>query len=174
MSRIDYHHGRANADFETVQLSNAMRGWKSNYGDFVDYYRLDPDATQYDDVYEEVLSGGRKYKPVIRLGCLHVSLLQGENDWDDKGFYYNDDIRALVPYEIYTGSGMPLADMDTGAYELDRIVYKQKVFRVVEINVRGQIIEHPNIVAIDATQLKPDELHEDPLLAVYGEGNLAP
>ena len=40
--------------------------------------------------------------------------------------------------------------------------------------MRGQIVEHPNIVAIDATQLKPDELHEDPLLAVYGEGNLAP
>lgn len=174
MARIDFHRGRASSDFETLRMYSAMRGWSQGYGDYVDYYRLNQAATQFDDVYDEVTGNGRQYLPVVRLGCLHVQLIQGANDWDDKGFYMNDDIRAMVPYDVYEGTGMPVADLDTGLYEMDRIVYKQKVFKVVEIDIRGQIKERPVLVAIDATQLKPDELHEDPLFAVYGEGNLAP
>jgi hypothetical protein len=167
MSRVDGHSGRATADFETTRMYETMRGYKGDYGDWVDYYRLDPAVTAFDPVYEEVTGTGRQYLPVVRLGCLHVTLVQGANTMGDKGFYYNDDLRAIVPYDVYEGSGMTMADLDTGQWEMDRIVYKQKVFQVNLIAIAGQIQERPTVVAIDASQVKPDQLIEDALFAGY-------
>jgi hypothetical protein len=169
LARIDGHAGRATSDFETVRLFDGLRGWKGQYGDWVDYYRLDPAVTYFDDVYEEVTGNGRQYLPVVRLGCLHVALIQGGNTMGDKGFYMNDDIRALVPYDIYEGTGMSLSDLNTGTYEMDRIVYKSKVFQVNLISIAGQIQERPTMVAIDASQVKPDQLIEDTLFRQYEE-----
>lgn len=146
-----------------------MRGWQGNYGDWVDYYRLDPAGTSFDPVYEEVTATGRRYLPPVRLGCLHVTLVQGGDTQGDKGFYYADDLRALVPYDMYEGTGMELADLDTGTFEQDRVVYKQKVFGVTLISIAGQIQDRPTVVAIDASQLKPDQLIEDQLWAQYAD-----
>jgi hypothetical protein len=167
MARIDWHHGRATADFETSRMYSGMRGWKKEYGDWVDYYRLDPSTTYFDPIYEEVTGTGRNYLPLVRLGCLHVKLIQGGNTMGDKGFYMNNDIRATVPYDVYEGTGMELSDLDTGNYEMDRIVYKQKVYQVTLITEGGQINERPTVVAIDASQVKPDQLIEDTLFAQY-------
>ncbi len=138
-----------------------MRGWQGNFGDWVDYYRLDPAKTYFDDVYEEVTGSGRNYLPPVRLPCLHVTEIQGGNTQGDKGFYMNNDIRVIVAYDVYEGAGMPLSDLNTGRFEMDRLVYKQKVFQVTLINIEGQIQERPTTVSIDATQLKADELYED-------------
>jgi hypothetical protein len=92
---------------------------------------------------------------------MHVTEIQGGNTQGDKGFYMNNDLRCVVPYNLYSGVGMSQSDIDTGTYEMDRIVYKTKVFEVQLISIEGQIEDRPTIVAIDATQLKADQLVED-------------
>jgi hypothetical protein len=146
-----------------------MVAWSQNYGDWVDYYRFDRDRTTWDDLYNEVTGTGRSYQNPIRLSCLHVTFLVGENEWDEKGFYMSDALRATIPYNVYTQSGMVLADINTGEYMNDRLMYKTKVYRITQINESGQIQERPTVVSIDALQLKSDEMVEDAVWLNYSE-----
>lgn len=167
MARIDSHQGRATSDFETSRMFEGMQGWQKSFGDWVDYYRLDRARTTWDEVYEEVTGPGRIYQTPIRLACQHVTLLPGAQQWDDKGGYYSNALRAVIAYDTYTQSGMVLADIDTGKYQFDRIVYKNKVYRVTNLDEEGQIEERETVVAIDALQMKADELVEDQQFADY-------
>lgn len=161
MARIDRHRGRATSDFETTRIYSGMRDFQENYGDWIDYFRFDRARTSWDDVYDEVTGPGRVYQTPIRLGVQHVTMIPGPQEWDDKGGYYSNAIRVIVSYELYTRAGMPMADIDTGDYEFDRLIYKNKVYRTTNLDIEGQIQERPTIVSIDALQLKPDELVED-------------
>jgi hypothetical protein len=54
-------------------------------------------------------------------------------------------------------------------YLRDRIVYDNKVFRVMKINVLGQIQRRDLIVSIEATQVRGDELVNDAQFAKYSD-----
>ena len=45
MARIDWHAGKFSADLETKRDFEGMEGWASRYGDWINYYKLDQDAT---------------------------------------------------------------------------------------------------------------------------------
>lgn len=161
MARIDSHSGKATSDFETTRIYEAQRGWEKNYGDTVLYFPFDRSKTTFDDVYDEVTGPGRVYKTAVQLACQHVTVVPGPQEWDSQGAYQSNALRAVCSYEIFTRSGMVLADIHTERYTFDRIVYKDKVYRVTRIDEEGQIQERPTVVAIDANQLRPDELIED-------------
>lgn len=169
MARIDHHGGRATADFETNRIQGAMRAWQVHYGTWIDYFRFDRARTTWDDVYDEVTGAGRAYQTPIRLACQHVTFFVGPQEYDNAGGYYSNAIRATVSYEIYSKSGMPLTDIDTGLYQFDRIVYKDKVYRVTNLQTEGQIQDRETIVTLDANQLRADELVEDVLFHDFSE-----
>jgi hypothetical protein len=153
--------GRFNTDAETLRMFDGMRGWENAYGDYILYFELNSQQTQYDDVYNEAIGVGRVYNNPIRLPCLHVTHMRGENENGEVGFYYNDDLTATVSSQMFQTSGMILARVDTGEYMRDRLVYDQKVFRVTKLSVLGQIQERDTIISIEATEVKPDELVDD-------------
>jgi hypothetical protein len=62
---------------------------------------------------------------------------------------------------------MDYEDIKTGNYLKDRVVYDRKVFRVVQISIRGQMQRRDIIVAISTTQVKPDELVMDAQFAAW-------
>lgn len=168
MARIDSHTGgRASSDFETTRIFSGMKGWQKNYGDTLTYYPFDRARTSWDDVYDEVMGPGRIYQTPVQLDCQHVTIFPGPQEWDNAGAYQSSALRAIVSYEIFTKSGMTLADLNTERYTYDRIVYKEKVYRVTQINEEGQIQERPTVVAIDANQLRNDELVEDQVFSNY-------
>lgn len=170
MSRLDNKTGgRFDSNLETLRILDGMDGWQENYGDYVDYYRLNESASQWDDVFEEAIEGGVVFDGPFRLACWHVTHVRGGNEYSDTGFYYNDSVSAITSYRHYTHTGMSMADIDTGRYMKDRLVYDQKVFKITEIAVRGQIQQRDIIIAIQATQVKPDELMDSPQFARYGE-----
>jgi hypothetical protein len=161
MSKLDFKVGRWTADVETDQIYFAMRGWRDVSGDWIDYYKYNSASTVMGDIYDEAEGPGRVYYPPIRIPVLHVTLIPGENQNTDMGFYYNDTLSVICAFDQFTASGLDYADVEQGNYLKDRIYYNQKVFRVLSMNPRGKIQERPTMVAIDCTQLKPDELVDD-------------
>lgn len=167
MGRLDWKKGRFSADQETDRMFKGMRGWRDVSGDWLDYYRFDAAATQIDPIYDEAVGQGRVYKPPVRIPCLHVTHIEGENENSDTGFYYNDTLSATIAFDQFVGVGMDYADIRTGNYLKDRLYYDQKVFRVIQLAIRGQIQQRDIIVGLDATQVKPDELVDDVLFSQF-------
>lgn len=170
MSRLDFKKGRFSSDFETDQVFEAMEGWQSSYGDTIRYYRFEAAASQMDPVYDEAVGVGRVYKPFITVPCQHVIHLPGANEYGEYGMYYNDTLAATISFQAFTGVGLVLADIENGNYLDDRVLYDRKIFRVVQLNIRGQIQQRDIIVAMQAQQMKPDELVDDPEFAEWSQG----
>jgi hypothetical protein len=147
-----------------------MEGWRDTTGDFLRYFRYDSGASQIDPVYDEATGTGRVYYPLIVVPCQHVIHVEGENEYGEYGMYYNDSLAATISFAAFTGVGLHLADIETGNYLDDRVLYDRKIFRVVQLLVRGQIQQRDIIIALQATQLKPDELVDDPQFAEWSLG----
>lgn len=171
MSRIDHKRGRLNADQATDKIFTAMRGYAENNGDWIAYYRLNKLATTYGSVYDEATGQGLVYQPAVRVQCLHVIHIDGpKQDGGGKGFYYNDALNATIAFDLFLQAGMTLADIQTGNYENDRVLYDRKLFEVTQLSVEGQIQQRDIIVGLEATQLKPDELVNDTMFAAWSVG----
>jgi hypothetical protein len=170
MSRMDYKRGRFNPDFETDQIFEGMRGWQSIDGDWVNYYRFDEAQSEIHPIYDEPTGDGLKWIAPVRVEALHVTHVEGGNEDSDRGFYYNDDLDVVVPFDLFIQAGMEMADINTGNYLKDRIVYDRKVFRIKTIAIRGQMQQRDIIVGITGTQLKPDELVWDTQFADWAPG----
>jgi hypothetical protein len=170
MARIDDKRGRFNNDQATDSILKGLRGYAENNGDWLWYYRFDPLATVMDDVYDEATDGGLKYKPPVRMQCLHVTHVEGGNEDSDLGFYYNDDLDATIAFDLFLQAGMVLADIETGNYIKDRVVYDRKLFAVKQLAVQGQVQQRDIIIGLSATQVKPDELVNDTQFAKWSLG----
>ena len=172
MARIDSKRGRFNNDQATDSILQGMRGYAENNGDWLAYYRFDPLASVMDDVYDEPAtgSGGLKYKPLVRVECLHVTHIEGGNENSDLGFYYNDDLDASIAFDLFLQAGMSMADIETGNYLKDRVVYDRKLFAVTQLAVEGQIQQRDIVIGLSATQIKPDELVNDVQFAAWSLG----
>jgi hypothetical protein len=170
MSRLDYKHGRFNSDFETDRIFSAMEGWRRSYGDVVRYYRYNAAGSQMDPVYDEAVGSGRAYYPPIAVPCQHVTHVQGENEYGEYGMYYNDTLTGYVSFQAFIGVGLTYADIETGNYLDDRVLYDRKIFRVTQLITQGQIQQRDIIVLLRASQMKPDELVDDPTFANWSQG----
>jgi hypothetical protein len=170
MARIDTKHGRQNNDQATDKILQAMRGYAENNGDWITYYRFNDAATVMDPVYDEAIGQGLVYSPPVRVQCVHVIHVEGGNENGDKGFYYNDDLDATIAFDLFLEAGMTMADIQTGNYDVDRLLYDRKLFRVTQLSVEGQIQERDIIIGLSATQLKPDELVNDVQFAAWSLG----
>ena len=147
-----------------------MKGWQKTYGDVIRYFRFNPAASQIDPVYDEATGAGRQYFPPIAVPCQHVTHVQGENEYGEYGMYYNDSLTAFISFSSFTGVGLTYADIETGNYIDDRVLYDRKVFRVVQLITQGQIQQRDLIILLRGVQLKPDELVDDPEFATWSLG----
>jgi hypothetical protein len=147
-----------------------MEGWRDTTGDFLRYFKYDSSASEMDPVYDEATGTGRAYFAPIVVPCQHVIHVEGENEYGEYGMYYNDSLSATISFAAFTGVGLRMADIETGNYLDDRVLYDRKIFRVVQLLVRGQIQQRDIIIALQATQLKPDELVDDTVFAEWSLG----
>ena len=170
MSKLDYKRGRWNPDSETDEIFQAIRGWQSIDGDWVNYFRFDEAHSQIHPIYDEPTGSGLLWLVPVRVEALHVEHVEGSNENGDRGFYYNDDLDVTVPFDLFIQAGMSMADINTGNYLKDRVVYDRKVFRIKTIAIRGQMQQRDIIVGIEGTQLKPDELVWDGQFSDWAPG----
>ena len=171
MARIDWKRSqRFNPDSDTQKIFKALKGWGSSMGDAVMYYRWNSDLTTMDPGYDEGTGNGLIYAPGFILPCQHVTHMEGKNEYGEYGFYYNDDLDAQIAFDRFIEAGMSYADIATGNYLKDRVLYDRKLFRVTALAIRGQMQERDIIVGMSATQLKPDELVNDVQFADWSLG----
>lgn len=169
MSRLDWKRGRFDMDAETDRIFSGLEGYQDVTGDWLDYYRFDKEHSVMDDIYDEATGIGRQFLPAIQIPAIHVTHVEGENKNGDMGFYYNDDLEATFSFRSFQGVGLTLADIKTGNYLKDRVVYDDKVFRVEQLSIEGQIQRRDIIVQLRSTQMKPDELIDDPQFSRWSD-----
>ena len=171
MSRLDAKsQGRFNTDVETSKVLDVLTDYGKGQGDWLDYYHLDEENSQYDPIFDEPVGAGRVFT-LTQMPAIHVHLIYGANQYGDFGMYYNDEIAASISYRLFEQAGMTEADIRDGRYERDRVVYKEKVFRITTLNIQGQIQRREIIVGLEGSQLKPDELVGDVAFAKYAQKN---
>jgi hypothetical protein len=158
--------------YETNDIFNALAGWQSVDGDWADYYRFNPGLSDIDPIYDEPVGNGLVYNPPVRIQAQHIEHVEGANENSENGFYFNDDAALIVAFDKVLQAGMDYEDIKTGKYLKDRVVYDRKVFRVVQISIRGQMQRRDIIVAISTTQVKPDELVNDTIFKEWSPGGL--
>lgn len=168
MGRLDWKKGRFDQRYEVAQIEGALRGYQgSQIEDSVDYWRFDRANSQMDDVYNEGYGTGLVFHPSVNVPALHVTHNEGGRTGQLEGFYFNDDLYVTTSYDMFTRTGLTNADVQHQKYLKDRIIYDGIVFRVNSIQILGQVDRRDVIVSIEGTQVKPDELSNDPQFAAY-------
>jgi hypothetical protein len=161
MGRLDFGAGRFTADYEMRDIHSSLRGWQSEFGDRVLYYRFWGEESEVHDIWDEATGGGRVWHPPAEVEVLHVTHVEGGQEDRDQGLYYNDNLYITASFEQLKRLGMTEMDLQSQAYLRDRIVYDFRVFKVTRIQVMGQIQRRDAIVSIEGTQVKPDEMLND-------------
>lgn len=157
--------------YELERQDRDISIYQDVYGTEVQWWFYDRTNSETDDVYDEgAFFGGRRWDGPHRVPVLSAMHLQGPDSTDDGGQYNVDHIQLRVSYNQLQRIGFgPLPDQDTTTHYSDRFVYDNKVFTVDSISVRGQFEQTGRdvIVAITATQLRPDDLVNDVDFARY-------
>lgn len=162
MSRLDWKRGRFSMDLETNEIEGALRGRQDQTGDEVHYYRFLEADSEMDDLYDEGSGAGRVFAGPIPVPVMHATHEEGPAEQRREGFYYNDNLHVTAGYVMLRRIGLTDMDINTQSYLKDRIVYDGRVFRVLKIEVLGQIQRRDVIVSLDATQMRADEFTGDP------------
>jgi len=168
MGRIGWKGGRFSVDWETNEIYRGLRDWQRWTGDQFQYFRFAYDQSDADPVYgEATLPKGRVYFGPNLIPALHVIHVEGDNQNTENGFYYNDAIHCTLSFDQVKRTGLERMDLSTQNYLKDRLVYDNKVFRVTNIQILGQIQQRDIIITIDGTQVQPDEMVNDLQFAQY-------
>lgn len=172
MGRLDWKRGRFNTDFEVGQIEGAIRGYQgSQIQDSVEYFRFHRADSQSGDVYDEGYGVGLVFHPSVNLPALHVTHTEGgqQSGEDNSGFYFGDTIYVTTSFQIFNRTGLTQADVHHERYLKDRVLYDGLIFRVETINILGQVNEQDTVVSFEGTQIKPDEMSNDPQFAEYAQ-----
>ena len=163
MGRLDWKRGRFDTDFETNEINQSLRGHqRSQVGDSVDYYRFEREFSEMHNVYDEGHGAGRVFRPPVSLPVLHATHDEGVRDDEDTGFYWNDNIYITASYEQVRRTGLTFMDIQHQGYLKDRLEYDGLIFKVTAVRVVGQINRRDTVVSIEGTQVRDDELVNDP------------
>jgi hypothetical protein len=163
MGRLDFGAGRFSADYETNDIAESLRGWQTEFGDQILYYRFWMEESTQSNIWGEAGgSRGRIWHPPDTVEVLHATHVEGSMENRDQGAYYNDDLYVTASFDQLRRLGMTEMDLQHQSYLRDRIVYDFRVFRVTRIQVMGQIQRRDVVVSIEGAQVKPDEMLNDP------------
>jgi hypothetical protein len=166
--RSGWKGGRFSVDYETGSIYRGLRDWQRWTGESFNYYRFEYDWSSVDSVYGEADSPlGRVYFGPNLIPALHIMHTEVNNESNEDGFYENSTIHVTLSYNQLTRLGLTRMDIETKNYLKDRFVYKTRVFRVTTMEILGKIQERDIIVAIDATQVKPEEMANDKQFSMY-------
>lgn len=170
MGRLDWKRGRFDTRYEVNQIELATKGYQgSEISDSVEYFRYDQVDSVSNDIFDEGFGVGLKFHPSVNIPALHVTHNEGvqEHGEDESGFYFGDTLYVTTTYDIFTRTGMLQTDVHHERYLKDRILYDGIIFRVESIQILGQISERDVIVSMEGSQVKPDEMANDPQFAQY-------
>ncbi|MEV4576029.1 hypothetical protein AB0K16_22565 [Nonomuraea jabiensis] len=174
MARLDRKSGRFNVVYESDEIDGALEGYQGVYGQEIAYYRYSRAESSFHPVYGEAAGTGRVFYTPVDVPVLQVIREEGAADQREAGLYWTDSIHVIASFGHLSKTGLTELDIAHGSYLNDRMAYDGRIFRVTAIHVLGQIRRRDFIVSIDATQLKREDLINDPAFSNWWSSEQVP
>ena len=163
--------GRFRIDLERRSIAAGIDyDLQRQVGQSIEWWKFDPENTDVDPVYDVGDSdGGRRYTGPIVIPTINAVILQGEPRQTERGFYNTDVLRAFINITEVDKSLQDSISEALNDYLLDRIVYRDQVFIPTRVYPRGLIEDKYTIFSLDAEQVNPEQLVNDPQFLQYAE-----
>lgn len=140
---------------------------RSPVGQWATWWTWDSEGTDVDPIYDTgQWEGGRKWKDPIRIPTYGAFLAQGMTVQNDRGFYQTDLLRVSLSVANVRRL-IPSLLTSPDQHHRDRIVYRDEVFIPTRIYLRGLVRQQYTVVSVDANQVNPEELINDPQFQEY-------
>lgn len=163
--------GRFNMRYETASMYRGMKEFQNEVGYTVQWYKFNKPATTLDSIYDEgnvmSTSGGRRWYPPIPMPFISILRREGTESQTETGFYTTDTIHLVGTSDQLRKAGLTGLDTDTDDPLLDRFIFNGVVFSPVSIQVEAHIENRYHTIGLDAKEVDPAELIDDPDFAKY-------
>lgn len=161
--------GRFDSIYEVESIGVGIdQDLQNPVGQYVDWWVFDPTHTKTDPVYDvgDYVEIGRQWRNPFRVPVVMATIVQGSSYQNERGFYTKDNlsmvINAVVMYEL-----LPDMAYTPDRHLADRITYRGKLFTPTLIYPKGHIQDHLVVTRIDAEEVKPEEVVNDPQFAAW-------
>ena len=160
--------GRFRIDDEIANIRDGMQqDLRMPVGQSVQWWVFNQELTTADvvfDVATDKSPDGRYWDRPFTLPCLSAEVIQGETHHDERGFYNVDRLHLTVSFADIQRL-LPDLPNNTDIHLKDRVGFRGALYQPFQIWSRGQVADHYTVVSIDALQVKPDEVVNDPQFA---------
>lgn len=159
--------------YDLKRMDRDIELHQRTFGTVVQWYFYDPEASVYDDVYDEgqaAPGGGRRWKGPTPVPVLSANRREGQKVITDDGMYVVDTIDLRLSYEQSRKVGLiPEMSQNQEQHYSDRFVYDNLVWGIRDISITGQFEPSGRdiMVRILGVRLRPDELVNDPDFAKW-------
>lgn len=129
----------------------------------MDWWVWAPERSAVDDVYDvgSYKGDGRQYLPPFQMPVVQATIVQGENYMNDRGFYTTD----ITAFTINAGEVyhlLPTLLSDPNIHLKDRLRWRGALFIPTRIYPKGYIQRRFATVVVEASQVNPEEVVNDP------------
>jgi len=167
--------GRFDTRYELKGIFEGMQEELQEFiGQLIPWYRFDAVNSVVDPIYNVgAESGGRRFYSPFLLPVIGTDLEEGVEVDSGQGSYTTDVCHLVVSFDQAEKAGLRRMDYNWRMFLGDRFVYKDTVFQVRNIQIRGPVGERYEVIGIDGWQMNAEELINDPDFAKYaGPGDV--
>lgn len=161
--------GRFTIDYEVGSIRSGMsEDLQRPAGQAVTWHRYDKVNTDVDPVYDVGdYDGGRRWIfPGLTIPAVSAVIYQGQTVQNERGFYQADIAR--VTFNVADiDRWLPGLRNSPDQYYLDRVVYRNEIFTISRLYLRGHAEWYYTVLTMDLLQVNPEELVNDPQFASY-------
>jgi len=155
--------GRFSVPFELREISKGIENDNEMpLYQYIDWWHFSSQDSNIDPVYDVGdYDGGRVWDDPVRLMVVRQSVQQGPVPPNERGFYASDDMTFIVNESEFRRK-LPNVAYKPDLFLNDRIVWRDEIFHPLLINPRCHIWNTAVTVMIQASQVNPEELINDP------------
>lgn len=174
--RADSPGGRFTIPYEIEAMRAGITAdLRRPVGQWMDWWVYDPTETEVDDVYAvgSYDGGGRRWRDPFPMPAISAVIMQGLTVQNERGFYQSDvarfvlnvaDVLRVLPGIVY----------HPDQHIKDRFVYRDEVFTPTRFYMRGLVTDQYTVITMDANQVNPEELINDPQFQQYADAGTSP
>lgn len=148
-------------------------------GGSLPWWRYNESATQVDSIYDVGAANGvgRQFKSPVMLKYIVAQLGQGQVVQSSEGYYQVDVLNLLVNMpdilayyaDAETDEDSFFSDSLQDDLMRDRFVFNGRVFRPIQISLRGRIADRYTLISFNMMEVHDEELINDPQFSQYSE-----
>lgn len=170
MNRFGYGANRFAIRNDVSEIFEGVEERQNEIGTTVLWFLFDKETTANTghSVYDESQGGsGSDWLEPFWLPVYAAIRTEGPQQMGDTGMYTTDAVRLVVSYRTAQRHGLVDFGLASDDRLNDRFVYDDVVFQVSDIQVRGQIQERDIVIGIQALEVDPNELINEPDFAQW-------